>query len=74
MKKVFINGKWDTRKHCHVSNLLVSDCRYDVLLCMPWHVENIIRIGYRDRTEKKQNDEVRLLRLNQLDERLAVSK
>jgi hypothetical protein len=35
---VLLEGKLKMRNHENVSNFVVSNCRYNVLLGMPWHV------------------------------------
>ena len=38
--------------HTYRSNFVVADCRYDVLLGMPWHVENEPTVNYKEKTVK----------------------
>ena len=45
-------------KHSYKSNWLVANCRYDVLLGMPWHVANNPHVDYNDRIIKIGKDEL----------------
>ncbi|MEM7375745.1 MAG: retropepsin-like aspartic protease [Bacteroidota bacterium] len=57
--EVIVNGTLKIGDHKYTSNWTVSDCRYDVMLGMPWHVENNPGVNYRERTVKL-DDEVLL--------------
>lgn len=35
--------------HCYTSNWIVGDCRYDLLLGMPWHVTCQPKVDYKNR-------------------------
>ena len=63
-----IDGVLEIDNHKYVSNWIVAECRYDVLLGMPWHVANnpqidyvsrIVRVGdeniYIDEKKKKEH-------------------
>ena len=43
---VVINETLQIGSHAYTSNWVVADCRYDVLLGMPWHVANKPKIDY----------------------------
>ena len=49
---VLINGTLRLGAHTYTSNWIVADCRYDVLLGMPWHVANNTDIDYVSRIVK----------------------
>ena len=44
--------------HSYKSNWLVENCRYDVLLGMPWHVAHNTPIDYSQRNVKVNSDEL----------------
>ena len=44
--EMILNGKLQIGSHIYNSNFLVGDCRYDVLLGMPWHVANNVKSDY----------------------------
>ena len=46
--------------HKYRSNWLVADCRYDLLLGMPWHVSNNPLINYQKRFIKLRNGNIRV--------------
>ena len=48
--EVIINGTLKIGPHTYKSNWVVADCRYDVLLGMPWHVAHNPDINYKNRT------------------------
>lgn len=44
--QIILQGKLRIGGHVYVSNWAVADCRYDVLLGMPWHVEVQPEVDY----------------------------
>lgn len=44
--EVVMNAELKMGEHQYASNFVVADCRYDVLLGMPWHKRNSPRIDY----------------------------
>lgn len=48
--QLVINAELQLGEHSYVSNWVVSDCRYDVLLGMPWHIKNNPKTDYENRT------------------------
>ncbi len=47
VSKVVLEATLKIGKHFHKSNWLVANCRYDILLGMPWHVTYNHSIDYR---------------------------
>ena len=58
--EVVINGTLRIESHTYTSNWVVADCRYDVLLGMPWHVANNPQIDYVKRVVKVHDGEFSL--------------
>ena len=56
--EVILGGTLIVGKHSYKSNWLVSNCRYEVLLGMPWHVAHNPLIDYSQRTVKVNSDEL----------------
>ena len=50
--EVVIGATLIIEKHVYKSNWLVANCRYDVLLGIPWHVSNNPDTNYEHRTVK----------------------
>ena len=55
---VVLNGTLKIGSHTYTSNWVLVDCRYDVLLGMPWHVANNPQIDYKKRIVKVNGDEI----------------
>ena len=56
--KVILGATLVVGKHSYKSNWLVANCRYDVLLGMPWHVAFNPNINYEKRIVKVGPDEI----------------
>jgi hypothetical protein len=52
---VVLGATLNIRNHKYISNWLVADCRYDLLLGMPWHVSNNPVVNYQKRFIKIGN-------------------
>ena len=50
--QIVLNGALKIGNHLYKSNWVVSNCRYDVLLGMPWHVANNPLVNYVTRIVK----------------------
>jgi hypothetical protein len=46
---VLLEGILKMRNHEYVSDFVVANCRYDVLLGMPWHVAQDPKVSYSER-------------------------
>ena len=44
--QVVVEGKLQFGTHQYISNWAVADCRYDVLLGMPWHIQAKQEVDY----------------------------
>lgn len=53
--EVVVDGLVEIGNLKYKSNWIVADCRYDILLGMPWHVECTPTVDYRTRTLKAGN-------------------
>ena len=53
---IVLHGTLKIGSHTYTSNRIVSDCRYDVLLGMPWHVANNPLIDYDQRIIRVGSD------------------
>ena len=53
-----INGTLKIGSHAYTSNWIVAECRYDVLLGMPWHVASNPLIDYERRIVRVDDDEL----------------
>ena len=47
--EVILNGTLRLGAHTYNSNWIVTNCRYDVLLGMPWHVARNPSIDYEEK-------------------------
>ena len=56
--KVILGATLRIGKHKYKSNWLVANCRYDVLLGMPWHVANNPSIDYKERIVTVGSDDI----------------
>lgn len=56
--EVILGATLKIGKHLYKSNWLVANCRYDVLLGMPWHVAHNPRIDYKKRIVKVGPQEI----------------
>ena len=56
--EVILGGTLIIGKHSYKSNWLVANCRYEVLLGMPWHVAHNPLIDYSQRIVKVNSDEL----------------
>lgn len=45
--EMVVGAEVEIGPHQYTSNWVVADCRYDIMLGMPWHVENDLKINYR---------------------------
>jgi hypothetical protein len=53
--QIIMDGRLKVGNHEYLSNFVVANCRYDVLLGMPWHVASNPRVSYTAR-EVQLND------------------
>ena len=56
--EVILGATLSFGKHKYRSNWLVSTCRYDVILGMPWHVASNLQIDYKKRIVKVDKERI----------------
>ena len=71
--EVVLGGVLHIGDHRYVSNWAVSDCRYNICLGMPWHVEKDVKICYCARTIEVPGADLHLPKPKEKDEEIQVS-
>ncbi len=56
--KIVLGGTLQIGDHLYKSNWLVANCRYDILLGMPWHVETKPKIDYQKKNFIVENSDI----------------
>lgn len=62
--QLVLNGTLKIGSHTYTSNWVVANCRYDVLLGMPWHVAHNPNVDYVKRVVKIGSDVISVDRKN----------
>ena len=62
--QILLNGTLRLGAHTYTSNWGVANCRYDVLLGMPWHVANNPGNDYKRRVVTVEDDEIPVVQID----------
>jgi hypothetical protein len=54
--KIILDGRLKVGNHEYLSNFVVANCRYDVLLGRPWHVASNPQVSYPARVAQLKDD------------------
>lgn len=54
--QIILDGRLKVGNHEYLSNFVVANCRYDVLLGMPWHVASNPQVSYPARVVQLKDD------------------
>jgi len=68
--KIVLNGTLKIGSHTYSSNWAVSDCRYDILLGMPWHVAHNPTIDYENRIVRVDGDKIPIDSTSETEQKL----